>query len=331
MMNLPIAKGLLWTAGLAAVLFSGCRKAEEPMVAEWVDTIDLADLYGNRVAVVSIGEDYTYQAYYNLGLDSLVGMYDKYSWDIALTHDDPPRLWLNSSIPGLRVAEAGVNWGETVGTEGLEWRYDLPGRRLEDLALGNDWNQVLVLDRGLDAAGNSRGFKQFLLVEEGAGWVLRVANLDGTGAQSFAAERDEAYNRTSWSLDAGAVIAEPPRDDWDLLFTSYLTLVADGGDPFPYQVTGALLNPAGGQAARLEDTPYASVTQAADWIPALVPQADAIGYDWKTYDFITGYAMVPDLTFVVACRDGVRALAFTGFVNESGEPGSCAFIHRRLP
>ncbi len=315
----------------AAVLVTGCRKQEDPWEAEWVGTIDLADLYGNRVATVSIGEDYQYQAYYDLSKDSLVGLYDKYVWDIALTHDDPPRLLLNSSIPGLRVARAQGNWGSAVDAAGLVWEFDLAGRRLEDLAIGTEWNQVLVLDRGLDAAGNPRGIKQFLVTETEEGWTLQVAEADGSGQQVFPAQRDADYNQTSWSLGAGAVEAQPPKDTWDLQFTAYLTLFEDGGDPFPYQVTGALLNPDGGRALRLDGTPFASVTDAATWEPQLLTNADAIGYDWKSYDFVTGYSIVPDLTIVVAARDGLRALAFTGFVNESGEPGSCAFTHRLLP
>ncbi|MGA1374699.1 MAG: hypothetical protein ACO3YQ_07830 [Flavobacteriales bacterium] len=333
-MQRSLARSSAHAVAVALVLLAmaGCRKEEVALEAELVETINLNDLYGNRTATVHLGAGYAVQAYYSLAHDSLVGVYDKYAWDVALTHDAAPQLLLNSSIPGLRIARAPGGWEDPVDAAALVWEYDLPSRQPEDLAIGGTWQQVLVVDRGLDAAGVSRGQVKMLLTAEGAGWTLRTAALDGTGEAVFSAELDPTYGATYWSLDAGAVLAAPPRDSWDLLFTSYLFRFDSEADPFPYQVTGVLLNPDGRRAVRLDGVPFADVVRTPELEAALSDDADAIGYDWKTYDFEEGYAVTPDLSFAVECGEfGIRALTFTGFVNSLGEPGSPAFTHRLLP
>ena len=330
MMRLHLA--LLLATCVPLMLLSGCRKEELAYPSELVDTLNLNDLYGNRTAAVELGGDYRQQAYFSLVNDSLVGVFDKYSWDCALTHDGTPLLFLNSSIPGLRVAVAPGGWTDPIDPAALVWEYDLSSRQPEDLAIGSDWERVLVLDRGLDPDGAARGLKKFRLAAAPDGFTLTVANLDGTDEVTFASTSDPAYHATQWSLDAGAVVAAPPKDSWDLLFTSYLVRFEDEAEPFPYQVTGALLNPCGRRAARLDGMPFASVALTADVLSLLSDDADAVGYDWKTYDFELGYAVTPDLSFAVECgTHGTRALTFTGFVNSLGEPGSPAFTHRLLP
>jgi len=328
----PFRSRLLLIPALSALLVSGCRKEELALEAEWVDTINLNDLYGNRTAAVTLGGDYRHQAYFSLVNDSLVGVFDKYTWDVGLTHDATPLLFLNSSIPGLRVARTTGAWSDPIDPAALVWEYDLSSRQPEDLAIGSDWEQVLVLDRGLDPDGAARGLKKFRLAAAPDGFTLTVANLDGTDAITFTAAPDADFHATQWSLDAGAVIAAPPKDRWDLLFTSYLVRFEDEAEPFPYQVTGALLNPCGRRAARLDGVPFATVALTPDVTSLLSDDADAIGYDWKTYDFELGYAVTEDLSFVVECgTHGTRALTFTGFVNSLGEPGSPAFTYRLLP
>jgi len=330
MMRAPAS--LLLTAASLLLVLSGCRKEELPYPAEWVDTLNLNDLYGNRTAAVDLGGGYRNQAYYSLVNDSLVGVFDKYSWDVALTHDAVPLLFLNSSIPGLRVARAAGDWAADLDPAALVWEFDLSSRQPEDLAIGSEWQGVLVIDRGLDPDGLPRGLKKLQLTAAPEGWTLTVANLDGTEAATFTSAPDALYHATHWSLDAGAVIASPPKDSWDLLFTSYLVRFEDEADPFPYQVTGALLNPCGRRAARLDGVPFASVAWTPEVEALLTDDADAVGYDWKTYDFELGYAVTPDLSFAVECgTHGVRALTFTGFVNALGEPGSPAFTYRLLP
>lgn len=313
-------------------LLAGCRKEESALEPELIDTINLNDLYGNRVATASIGTDYEFQAYYSLVNNELVGSYDKFAWEVALTNSDQPLFMLNSSIIDLRVAEAGVAWEESIQSETLEWKYDLPGRQLNDFAIGSNWDQVLVIDRGVDGAGTPRGMKKVRIEATENGYTLTVANLDGSAEQSFDATPDPDYNFTAWSLDNGATLVEPPKDSWDIVFTSYLFVFDPVTEPNPYQVTGALLNMNARQAARFDNTPYASFSINAEAIAQLTAQADVIGYDWKVFDFDLGFIIVQDRTHLIQCgNEGFFALTFTGFYDEEGNRGSPAFTYRRLP
>ncbi len=312
-------------------LLAGCRKEEASLEPELIDTINLNDLYGNRVATASIGTDYEFQAYYSLVTNELVGSYDKFAWDVALTNSDQPMLILNSSIINLRIAEAGVDWEEAIDPANLVWKYDLPGRQPADFAIGSNWDQVLVIDRGVDGAAAPRGMKKLRIQPTEAGYVLTVTNLDGSSEQSFEATPDPDYNFTAWSLDNGAALVEPPKDTWDIVFTSYLFVFEPVTEPNPYQVTGALLNMNARQGARFDDTPFDTFAIDASAIAQLSSQGDVIGYDWKVFDFNLGFIIVEDRTYFVQCGDeGFFALTFTGFYDAEGNRGSPAFTYRRL-
>lgn len=313
------------------VVLAGCRKEEDALEPELIDTINLNDLYGNRVATASIGTDYEFQAYYSLVNNELVGSYDKFAWDLALTNSDQPLLILNSSIINLRVAESGVSWEEPIQLENLEWKYDLPSRQPDDFAIGSNWNQVLVIDRGVDGAGTPRGMKKVRLEATDSGYSLTVANLDGSEEQVFDTSPDTEYNFTAWSLDNGATLVEPPKNTWDIVFTSYLFVFDPVNEPNPYQVTGALLNMNARQGARFDDTPFESVTADAATVAQLSSQGDVIGYDWKEFDFDLGFIIIENRSYVVKCaNEGLFALSFTGFYDEDGNRGTPAFTYRRL-
>lgn len=305
-----------------------CHKDEalyDPIV---LDTINLNDVYGTRTAQVTLGADYNRQAYFSLVNDSLVGMHSRYAWDLGVATGEAPTMHLNAAIPGLRVAYTYADWDAPVEPSGLEWLYDLPTGREADLAVGLDHaGQTLLLDRGLAADGTHRGYKKLALTVDESNYVLRVADLDGSHESVFPAVPDMAYNLVTWSLDDGVVQVQPPKSQWDLLFTNYLHVYDPQTDPFPYQVTGALLNPAGQRGARLDGIPFEEAAMAP-----LSESQDVIGFDWKYYDFELGYVVTPDLSFLVECGDGaVRALAFTGFTDLQGEKGTPAFEYRLLP
>ena len=317
-------------AGLSALALAGCRKDPEIIAPVLVDTINLNDVYGTRLGEVSLGADYRYQAYYSLADNKLVAVNDKYAWDVALTNEAEPRVVLNHSIPGLRVAVGPEDWTEWVDEFALDWLYDLPGG--DAGAIGSDWAGVtLVLNRGLDPAGAERGFLKFRFDVEGDSTTLAVAELSGEAERTFTALRDTSYFMTQWSLEHGPVVLAPPTDEWDLVFTNYLHVYDPETDPFPYQVTGALLNPAGHRGARFDSTDFADFTAPAELESALSPVWDAIGFDWKRFDFDLGYVVTEDLTFVVATAGGANyALTFTGFTDEAGERGTPTFAYRRL-
>ena len=90
------------TLFLALAVLMGCRKDPDLLDPILVETINLNDVYGTRMASVSLGADYRQQVYFSLVDNRWVATHDKYDWEVAMTHDDTAKLLLNHAIPGLR-------------------------------------------------------------------------------------------------------------------------------------------------------------------------------------------------------------------------------------
>lgn len=317
---------------LLLIVASGCRKEEDALEAELIEEIDLNDLYGNRFAALSIGSDYQYQAYFSLADNQLVGSYDKFSWDIAITNEAPARVVLNSSIINLRVAKSDEAWDIPLNAAGHSYTYDRPERYDDYLAIGEDYEGVWILDRGVTGAGVARGHKKFMVAVDDDSYTVTVANLDGSDEVSYQASVDPQYNHTSFSFDNGVVNVEPPKTTWDLLFTSYLFVFDPDGSPNPYQVTGTLINPHQTRAHLLDDTDYTTFTPGPEHTSALSSAADAIGYDWKIFDFDLGFIVVPNRVYYIQTQhDRAYALQFTAFLDANGVRGNPEFTFRLLP
>ncbi|MGB1075825.1 MAG: hypothetical protein ACPGYK_06515 [Flavobacteriales bacterium] len=324
-----------WIAfALPLLAWMGCQKEQALMEPVLVETIDLNSVYGTRTGMAPLGPDYRYQAYYSLVDNELVATHDKYDWEVALTHEDNPKLVINSAIPGLRIAYGSEDWTEWTDEFDLTWLYDLPTGQASDLAIGLNWaNQTLVMDRGLDPLGEHRGFKKFRVERIQDSLIVQSASLSGENESIFAAIIDSAYYQTEWHLDNGVKRCAPPKNSWDLLLSNYLHVYDPLTDPFPYQVTGVLLNPHDRMGAKFEAVTWDEFeSNAQEVTPLLVPELDVIGFEWKYYDFELGYIINEDDTFVVRCGDqGTFVLSFTGFHNDMGEPGYPQFVFRRLP
>ena len=318
---------LIW---ILALVVAACRPDPELLEPELIDVIDLGDLYGTRTGAATLGEDYHDQVYYSLEKNEVVATVNKFSWDFGMTPDSVLRL--NSAVLNLRIAEAPGPWEAEVDAAELTWLYDGPTGDPATLAVGADWaNRVWVVDRGLDSEGAPRGRFKCQIHSASDSLFLHVAQLDGSNEQIFSGTLDPQLHLTAWSLEAGQVEAAPPADSWDLLFTSYLYVFDPETEPFPYAVTGALLNPTGHKATLLTDQAFDEV--AIEDVAGLSDAEDAVGYDWKVYDLDLGlYTVRDNWTYIVqADPETMYALAFTGFNDALGRRGTPKFSFRRLP
>jgi hypothetical protein len=142
-----------------------------------------------------------------------------------------------------------------------------------------------------------------------------------------------------FSFDEGSKQSglEPLKNDWDLLFTQYTTLLyTNEGDPYPYLLTGVLSNPFLIRVA--QDTLYdfseidLTIAQSLTYSTAL----DEIGYDWKDVvgDVSTGnvsYVVIEGRNYIVRDTEGFYfKLRFTSFYNNSGDKGYPTFEYQKL-
>ncbi len=130
---------------------------------------------------------------------------------------------------------------------------------------------------------------------------------------------------------------EPPKTDWDLLFTQYGTILyTDNGIPTPYFVRGVLLNPYKVNAALDFSVPFDSI----DWDAAqkfhYSDKRNAIGYDWKDViiDFESNsaeYFVRKDSSWVIQDTEGrYFKMHFLNYYNSLHQVGYPEFEYLEL-
>lgn len=319
------------------MLLTSCFKEDEPVPP-------YESPAGVSSAVAEMGPDYAVQIYYDLGTHTFVKTTHRESWDLALQCGAGKyHVYLNSSTL-MSVANTGLTDFSAVNasTGGLEYKYDISGGYEDSTAIG-EWGvlngndvvshqYVYVLDRGVSTTGNSLGKKKIQFIELTNGmYRVRVANLDGSAETIIDAPQNDDYNFThiSFNGNGGVADVEPPKANWDLLFTQYTTLVAENGTGilYNYSVNGVLINPDKVRVAKDFVKPFEQIAYTDLDTYAWLTAWDAIGYEWKYYDFdASTYVVLPVHTYLIQSTEGdYYKLRFTAFVNNMGVKGYPAF------
>jgi hypothetical protein len=132
------------------------------------------------------------------------------------------------------------------------------------------------------------------------------------------------------------VVEEPSSLHWDLLFTQYTTLLfTDVGDPYPYLVTGVLLNPLLVVVAMDSISGFEDITFERAQSMDFSKQADGIGYLWKEYDFDDGsYTVNSKIIYVIRDTRGfyykLRFKDFYKLLNNRLQKGYPSFEYQKL-
>jgi hypothetical protein len=306
-----------------------------------------------KTVAIELTRDYRYQVYYDLGSGEVVSTNLKNQWDLGFECGvEGWHVILNTSN-FMVAAETGLtDFSLPIDTAGYQWKFDVSSGNPDSTAIGN-WvefsspdsvkaysNEVYVIDRGYDELGNLRGLRKIVFEEvDDSTYRFRYANLDGTAENTFIIKKDPSVNYTFFSFEDGGkqLSLEPPKYDWDLIFTQYTTLlITDAGDPYPYLVTGVLSNPSAITIA--QDTLYDFSLISLDMVDKLIYSGDQdeIGYDWKDIvgDVNTGnvsYVVIPGINYVIKDWQGFYyKLRFISFYNNNGDKGYPTFEYQRL-
>jgi hypothetical protein len=148
-------------------------------------------------------------------------------------------------------------------------------------------------------------------------YTLRVADLDGNNEKVVKIDKADYSDRplVFFSLTEGKVLDTAPAE-WDLLFCRYVTPLNDGeGGIINYNVTG-VLSGLGVEVAELRGVDPARVD--AESVDSFSRRLDAIGYEWKDFNFTTGWVIPDDLAYVVKLPDNrLYRLVFIDFEGAS--------------
>jgi len=237
----------------------------------------------------------------------------------------------------MKVADLGeVLFGAAYDTTGLKLSFDKSDGNPDSTAVGT-WfqvagsdtisnNHVYAISRGLDELGNPLGVYQVIFdsLQHGI-FYFRYAPLSGGTVLHGSVMKDNQYNYIFFSLKSGQIVApEPPKAVYDLQFTQYTTLLyTDQNIPYPYLVTGVLVNRTGITVAVDSSAGFQSITKDFAVAKTYSGALDAIGYDWKYYSFTSGlYTIRPNLNFIIRNhQDTYYKLRFVGFYNGDGLKG----------
>ena len=104
------------------------------------------------------------------------------------------------------------------------------------------------------------------------------------------------------------------------------------GEAYPYLVTGVLINRNGVEVATDTLNNFADITFDMAQHMIYSSNLDAIGYDWKYYNFEAGsYTVTVGLNYIVKNRNGyLYKLRFVGFYNDLGQKGYPAIEYQQL-
>ncbi|MBI3136467.1 MAG: HmuY family protein [Bacteroidetes bacterium] len=315
-------KGLF---SIIVLLFIACEKNEIPVPAHQSGD--------DLTAVAEMGQDYRNQVFFSLDQNAVISMNLKTEWDLAFEASDTGwHVRLNTS-KGMAAAKMNGTFSTVSDTTGAVWKWDAQSGNADSTAVGN-WqqdNNIYVIDRGYDQTGTHLGFSKFQVHSVSAvDFEISFANLDATTATTRTITKDDQYTFTYFSLTTGTTVSiAPPKTDWDICFTQYTHLFDEST---PYLVSGVLLNPFETEAGFSNTISYTDITYENAQAFTRTTAANAIGYDWKQYDYDQGiYLVDPSKNYVIKTQTGFYyKLHFIDFYNESGIKGYPRFEFRRL-
>ncbi len=168
----------------------------------------------------------------------------------------------------------------------------------------------------------SIGMKKMVVDSLIAGtYYFRYADLDGSNTQSKSVAKSSftSSQLAYFSFSTNSTIANPEPADWDLVFTGYQTSIPDGsGGVVPYGVRG-ILTADGVEVAQADGINPATVSETNYTDSLSAETLDIIGYDWKSYNFTTGWSVSSDQVFFVKTNDSrlwkLQMIDFGGSAN----------------
>ncbi|MBE0646572.1 MAG: HmuY family protein [Bacteroidales bacterium] len=322
------------------VLLAGCFKEDE-----MVEPYPRGDAKTDTIAMT---QTYKYQIYYNLDSIGTVSTNPKKESDLAFECKEGGWHIILNTANFMYAADLGVMpFGMPQDTVGVTWWFDRSDGNPDSTAIGV-WfdinsngdtisnHHVYAINRGLDDLGNPLGYMQVIFDSlKNGNFFFRFTPLLGGTPVSAMVAKDPSVNYRYFSFDDGGVIRnlQPPKPNWDLLFTQYTTLLfTDIGEAYPYLVTGVLINRNGVEVSKdtLNDFSTLTFDQAQQMVYS--SNLDAIGYDWKYYNFEAGsYSVTLGVTYVIRNHNGFYyKLRFVGFYNELGQKGYPVIEYQQL-
>mgnify|MGYP001219564062 CR=1 FL=1 len=295
--------------------------------------------YGSTITQIPLTVDYRYQVYYNMNSKNIISTNLKTDWDLAFENGNEGfHVKINSSKFSQITEINNISFEDVNSFSNPIWKWDNPNSSLDSTAIGdyrNSNNTVWILDRGYNINGNPIGYKKFIIDTVTNNYYrIKYANLDNSETIIVQIEKNKNTNFTQYSFKTNAIVEiEPPNNSWDLLFTQYTELFEDNIDVPAYLVTGVLTNHESGIKVAIDNyNNFDSITYNIATSYSFSSQQDAIGYNWKNFDFDNNiYTVNSNINYLIKdSQERYFKLRFINFYNQEGEKGYPTFEIEKL-
>jgi len=323
-----------WIKGVLILLIAGCtcscEKEELP-----VPKHDAGDVITNSISMES---DYRFQLFFDLETNTMVKKNLKTDWDLGFeTTPSGFHIILNTAKAMFSANTLQANFTAITDTIGLDFTWDEASGHLDSTAI-KDWTgtqNVYIIDRGFNELGTHLGFKKIIFQSvNSTDYSVRFANLDGTNDVTYQVAKDEIYNFAFLSLNGnGSIVSiQPPKEDWDIVFTQYINIFYDENPALPYLVTGCITNRNKVEVAQVFDKDFVAMTLNDVGSYSFSSNINTIGYDWKFYDFGTGqFTVFTNQNYIIKSTEGkYYKLHFIDFYDNFGNKGTPTFEFQEL-
>lgn len=308
-------------------VFSACEKEETPYT--------LPPSGAAKVMNVSMGFDYDKTIFLNIE-SGKTWQANSFDWELKFEASEAGfRVLMNGGKSVFIDKTNTTDFNETQSAGSRTWLFDPPSGNLDSTAIG-DWrgkNEVFLIDLGSKSKGNR--YRKFRLNGvDGSKYEMEYSDLDGSNYKTVSVDKESDRNFVyySFSEERQLVNFEPPTDDWDVKFTRYRYVYYDMTPIVPYEVNGALINTNKWQVAFDKTITFEDLD--VDFAKGLdfSPRKDAIGFDWKYFDFDAAvFVTNQNFNYVLLNKQGYYyKLRFIDFYDENGIKGNPVFELQRL-
>ncbi|MBX2985832.1 MAG: HmuY family protein [Bacteroidia bacterium] len=323
------------------LLLSSCFKEDKPLTLPQTES---------EVMSVYMGDAYQNQLFFKLE-DLTYSKKDLNDWDLAFDNITNQFKVVSNYGRNIFVARTNIHNRNELNTIKpaqiplKQWLYDFPNGSIDSNAFG-DWTKLYgnnmpyhILDMGRNLSAAQRYYFIKVLEADETHYKVELGKLSSPdSAQTIDFARNKDRNFTYLNIRNGQIATdyEPDNNEWDFVFTRYRFIFyidPNPTEPFPYLVTGCLLNPHNVSVSIDTVIGYDKINLAVCQHKDYTTRQDIIGYAWKTFDYTVSfdYTMNPNTVYIVKNTKGdYYKLRFLDFYNENKQTGYPKFEVERV-
>lgn len=292
---------------IAAISFTACKKDTDPLIV--IPASNGSQIQLNGLVATEPGSSAGNSVFVDFSANKQTPV-ARVSWDLGFYCGADFRVIINNTTTASakqigKTDLAAVTTADTVGLNGLTLGFDAASFNLVDnifgdlsktaipaVSLVDADNKVVIINRGTGGSTPARDFYKIRVLRTNTGYRLQYAKLAATTFTTVDIDKDADYNFKYVSFDAGAVAAEPVKNQWDIKWSYTLYQTSFGADMIPFAFSDfiSINAKAGVQAAEVltSTVTYDNYTSANIASTTFSNAVDVIAGKWRSTNPATG-------------------------------------------